>query len=97
MGSEDKAAVQMVSMIKEIVSQEMDKRDSTILCRVEEQVDEFHYNLTIVPDSSSIVRDVPNMTIFKLKQGDYVYVYKINNQLSNCFICYKLGNLKKED
>ena len=97
MDSEDRAASQLVELIKEIVSQETSKLDSTILCQVEEQVDEYHFNLTIVPDNSSVIRNVPNMTIFKLQQGDYVYVYKVNNQLSNCFICYKLGRLTPMD
>lgn len=97
MDSEDRAASQLVNLVKEIVSQEMEKRDTTILCQVEEQVDDFHYNLTIFPDKSSVVRNVPNMTVFKLRQGDFVYVYKINNQLSNCFICFKLGILSKDE
>lgn len=30
------------------------------------------------------------MTRYDLKVGDYVYVYAIRNQFSNCFILYKI-------
>lgn len=86
----EKAANLMVDIIKDIIQQELSKRDCTILCMIREKKDENHYDVSIVPDNNTIIRNVTNMTKFELSVGDYVYVYKINNQLSNSFICYKV-------
>ncbi len=88
MATNNNAANELVDLIRDMVRQEIKKQDTTILCQVKEKVDENHYNLAIIPDDGSIVRKVPNMTKFEPNVGDYVYVYKINNQLSNSFICY---------
>lgn len=89
------AANEMVDIIREIVRQEISNVGSTILCQVKAKKDDYHYDVSIVPDDQTLVRNVANMTRFDLEEGDYVYVYKINNQLNNCFICYKLITYSK--
>lgn len=76
--------------MRDIYQQEFAKKDQTILCQVQSRVDDTHYNLTIVPDTTPVLSNVPNMTPYILYPGDYCYVYKINNQLSNSFICDKV-------
>ena len=90
MGNSDKAANELVDIIRNVIQQELSKIDSTILCQIKQQKDADHYDVVIVPDEEISLRNVVNMTKFDLQVGDYVYVYKIRNQLSNCFICYKL-------
>jgi len=90
MSGDQRAVNDLVDIIREIIKQELSTRDATILCQVKRKKDDNHYDLTIVPDDSNVVRNVVNMTKFDLQEGDYVYVYKINNQLSNSFICYKI-------
>ena len=90
MQGEQKAVNEFVDLIKEIIHQELDKTDSTVLCQIKNKKSSDHYDVIIVPDTKNIVKNVVNMTKFDLEEGDYVYVYKINNQLSNCFIVYKL-------
>lgn len=85
-----KAANELVDIIRGIVQEEISKKDSTMLCRVKEKKDDNHYDLIVVPDQENIIHNVTNMTKFDLKDGDYVYVYQINGQLNNSFICYKL-------
>ena len=83
---------EFVDLIREIVRQELKHSDSTILCRVEHKRDDTHFDLSIVPnDTQALLRNIANQTRFDIAVGDYVYVYKINNQLNNCFICYKVG------
>lgn len=86
----NKAANELVDIIRAMVAQEINKHDCTILCVVKEKKDDDHYDVSIVPDNGVIIKNVTNMTKFNLDAGDYVYVYKINNQLSNSFICYKV-------
>lgn len=90
MGNSDKAANELVDIIRNVIQQELSKIDSTILCQIKQQKDADHYDVAIVPDEEISLRNVVNMTKFDLQVGDYVYVYKIRNQLSNCFICYKI-------
>ena len=93
-----KAAEELVDIIRDIVTQDQNNRDTTILCEVADRVDDTHYNLYVIPDKDNVIRNIPNMTNYDLEVGDNVYVYKINNQLSNAFICYKiLPYAPKED
>lgn len=85
-----KAADEMVDVIREIIKQENAKRDATILCQVVDKVGDDVYNLAIVPDKNVAIKGVPNMTKFNLEIGDYCYVYKIQNNIANAFICYKI-------
>ena len=90
MANSNQAVNELVDIIRDIVRQEIAGLDTTVLCQVKSKKGEDHYDVTIVPDDKTIVRNVVNMTKFDLEVGDYVYVFKINNQLSNSFICYKV-------
>ena len=90
MNNENRTIGELVDVIREIVRQELSGLDSTILCQVKDKTDDHHYDVYIVPDTRTVIHNVVNMTVFDLKAGDYVYVYKIKNQLSNSFICYKV-------
>ena len=84
------AANELVDVIRDLIQQELSKRDSTTLCEVVEKVSDDHYNLCTVSDPDTILHNVVNMTKFELKIGDFVYIYNLNGQLNNSFICYKI-------
>ena len=90
MQEKETAANDLVDIFREIVRQELSKTDSTILCQVKQKRDDVHYDLAIVPDEQASLKNIPNMTGFSLKSGDYVYVFKIRNSMSNCFIVSKV-------
>ena len=85
------AADKMVDVIRDIIQQELSKLDSTVLCEVVTKVDANHYNIYILPDRENIIYNVPNMTKFNFTPGEYCYVYKIQNNLANSFICCKVA------
>jgi len=85
------AADKMVDVIRDIIQQELNKLDCTILCEVTSQVDANHYNVYVIPDKTSVIYNVPNMTKFNFTPGEYCYVYKIQNNLANSFICCKVA------
>ena len=85
------AADKMVDVIRDIIQQELSKIECTILCEVISKVDDDHYNVYVLPDKESVINNIPNMTKFDFTPGDYCYVYKIQNNLSNSFICSKVG------
>lgn len=91
MGDEKFVADSMVDIIRGIVREEINKTDSTLLCQVKNIYSENAVDVVPMSDRKLLLHNVPNMTKFDLNIGDYVYVYKINNQLDNSFICYVLG------
>lgn len=91
MGDEKLLADNMVDIIRGVVREEINKTDSTILCQVKNIRSNNSADVIPVSDRSLILKNIPNMTKFDLSVGDYVYLYKINNQLDNSFVCYVLG------
>lgn len=91
MGDEKFVADNMVDIIRDIVREEVSKTDSTLLCRVKNIYSENAVDVIPVSDKTLILHNIPNMTKYDLSIGDYVYIYKINNQLDNSFVCYVLG------
>lgn len=90
MKNDNRAVNDLVDIIRDIIRQEIAGLDSTVLCQIKSKKGENHYDVTIVPDDKTVVRNVVNMTKFDLEVGDYVYIFKIKNQLSNSFIFYKV-------
>lgn len=82
----------MVDIIKEVVQDEINKQDNTVLCRVVKANDNGFFDVFVEPDEQNIITNIPSLMDFGLKQNDYVYVYKIRNQLNNSFIIKKLGD-----
>lgn len=82
------SADNFVDLIKDLIKQELSKTDQTILCEVAAKGSKENcYDVYIVPDYHTIIHNIPNQTRFEPKNGDYVYVYKINNDFNNSFIC----------
>jgi hypothetical protein len=83
------AEEKMVEIIKEIIDQKLAQRDQTVLCEVvAKNADNSMYDVYVVPDTKTVIHNIPNMTKFDIKVGEYCYVYKINNNFNNSFICY---------
>ena len=79
-----------VDVIRDIYQQEEAFKDSTVLCQVVGQTDDLRYDVCVVPDMSTVLHGIPNETPYVFRSGDFCYVYKLNNQLSNAFICHKV-------
>lgn len=92
-----KAVENLVDVFRDIVRQEIDKIDTTVFCRVVRKRDSSHYDVYIVPDETSVISNVANMTKINLVAGDYCYVYKIKNSLANSYICYKPGEIPSDE
>lgn len=91
MGDEKFVADSMVDIIRGIVREEINKTDSTLLCCVKNIYSENAVDVVPVSDKTLTLHNIPNMTKYNLNIGDYVYIYRINNQLDNSFVCYVLG------
>ncbi len=76
-----------INVINEIVNQKLATLDQAALCQVvSDDVGSGLYNLRLVTDPTTIIKDVVNDTPFSFKNGDYVYILKIKNRLDNAII-----------
>ena len=79
-------AEQLVSLIQEIVREEMKKQDSTVPCIVNSVNNDGTINLCILPDLDTVIERIHNLNHINCKEGDTVLLYKVKNQINNSFI-----------
>ena len=85
------AAANMVELIRELIQQELVKEDNTATCQIMACNSDGSYDITILPDEITLIKSVKSITPENLKQGDYAYVYKFKNKLSNAIIFTRIG------
>ena len=89
--TDNQAAKELVDVLRKVVSEELNKRDTTVLCEVVSRADERHFDVVDLSDSSrTIIHNITSMLAVDVNVGDFVYVYKIKNNYNNSFIVYKM-------
>lgn len=91
--NKDVMAVEFLDIIKDLIKNEIAQTDATILCRIVEANQDGTFNASIVPDNTTTIRNIKSVCSETLEQGDYVYVYKFNNQLNNAVILTSVGKM----
>lgn len=92
------AANQFVDIMKDLAKQERLNSDQVELCQVVTVKDPAHCGVRPVADlGKGKLVDVVNMTRFDVSPGDLCYVYKINNNFANAFICYTKGKTTQSE
>ena len=86
---ENNNAEQLVSLIRELVREELNKRDSTSIGMVKSVNNDNTVNICLFPDFNTIISNIKNSSKSELKENDIVVLYKINNQINNSFIISK--------
>lgn len=81
----------MLSLVKDIVRSELDKRDQVVICKVVETYKDGYYDLIVVPDESNKIKRMYTIANYALNTGDYVYLYKVKNSFQNAFIIGRVG------
>lgn len=80
-------AVEFLELINSLIDQKLSNLDQAALCQiVSDDVGSNLYNVQLVSDPLTIIKDVVNDTPFSFKNGDYVYILKIKNRLDNAII-----------
>lgn len=80
-----------VDILRDVIRQEISELDTTLLCKVANINSNGSYDVWIEPDEQTVVHNVQSISESRIEVGDYVYVYKIRNQLNNSFIIKKVG------
>jgi hypothetical protein len=85
----------IVDLIREIISQEVDKRDNTAVCMIESVKSDCTLNVYILPDKQTTIKNITNQCRFNFESGDTALLYLIKNRPSNSFIIakYNAGEL----
>ena len=92
----EKAAGELISLIREMVREELNKRDSTVLCVVEEANNNGTINAYLATDMSNLITGILNPNNIICQKGDLVLLYKVNNQIPNSFIIMNYTNRTKK-
>lgn len=82
-------AEQLVSLIRELVKEELNKRDCTSMGVVKNVNNDGTANIYLIPDFDTVISNIKNSSKYNLKEGDIIVLYKINNQINNSFIISK--------
>ena len=77
---------QLVSLIRELIREELQNTDSTVICKVESVNADGSANIYVLPDVNNLIRNIPNSSNTAVKSGDIVVLFKIKNKLNNSFI-----------
>lgn len=86
------AANELVDLVKELVSQELEKWDTVMVYTVYSVNKDDTYNLyldtEIRMDGSQppLINNIPNSTPKVYRPGDHVYVMRVKNQIAQAFI-----------
>lgn len=89
---QEKAVTDIISVIRDLVKQETDQLDRTVVCRIIEDNHDGTYDVCVEPDEETVLHSITALPGMNLQQNDYAYLYKINNKLSNSFIFKLIGN-----
>lgn len=84
-----KDAEQLVSLVREIVKDEIKNKDAAIICNVMGSNADGTLNISLLSDPDTVISNVYNCTPYNFKSGDYAILYKINNNVNNSFIIAK--------
>lgn len=84
-------AQQLLDLIKNIVTDAISKTDSSCVCYINSKNEDGTYNVFLLPDMSTVIRNIRNESKYEFEQGDYALLYKIRGQVSNSFIMARWG------
>lgn len=87
------AANELVELVRDLVAQELDKRDTVMVYTVSsrnEDTDTYDLYLDTEyrADGSlpTLIRNIPNSTPAVYRPGEHVYVMRVRNQIAQAFI-----------
>ena len=78
---------EFLKVINSIIDDRLANLDRTEICQVVSMDNSSGlYDVKLVSDTNVVIKNVVNCTDFSFTSGDYVYVIKIHNNLSNAII-----------
>lgn len=83
-------AQNLVELVRSLIKEELAKQDNTEFCQIV-NVNELTGNLDIIlfSDPDTILPNISNASKYTFKTGDTGVLFKMGNQLNNCFVITK--------
>ncbi len=86
----------LVSLIREIIQDEIKDKDAAEICMVQSINDNGTLNIRLLSDMDTIIENISNNSAYKFETNDLAVLYKIKNNLSNSFVFSKVTNVPPE-
>ena len=78
---------QFLELVKTLIDQKLSSRDQIEICQIVSDDDgSGKYNIKLLSGEDTIIHDVVSSRRTSFKNGDYAYILKIQNKLSNAII-----------
>lgn len=84
-----KDAAGLVEIIRDIIDTKLSKIDKTVTCLVQAVNEDGTLNVSILPDTQTILQNIINESKYTFQPGDYALLYMISNRPSNSFVICK--------
>lgn len=82
---------QLVELIREVVKEEISKKDSSSICLIDSINSNSTVNIKLLSDDT-VVKNIPNTSGYTMDSGDLAVIYKLGNSLNNSFVFSKVTN-----
>lgn len=89
-GDKVNTSEQLVSLIRELIREEMSKKDASSICQIASVNENGTVNIILPSDPDTIIPNIKNTSGYEFVSGDYGVLYKIENKLNNSFIFSKI-------
>lgn len=84
---DDRTVKEFLDVINSIIDDRLAGLDKVEICQIVSNDDgSGTYSIKLLSDENTIIRNVVNCTDFSFTNGDYAYIIKIQNNLSNSII-----------
>ena len=84
-----KDAAGLVDIIREIVDTKLSQIDTTATCLIQAVNEDGTLNVSILPDTQTVLQNIINESKYMFNPGDYALLYMIKNRPSNSFVICK--------
>ena len=89
-GDKVNTSEQLVSLIRELIREEISKKDASSICQIASVNENGTVNIILPSDPDTIIPNIKNTSGYEFVSGDYGVLYKIENKLNNSFIFSKI-------
>lgn len=84
-----KDAAGLVEMIRDLIDTKLSQIDTTATCLIQAVNEDGTLNVSILPDTQTILQNIINESKYTFQPGDYALLYMISNRPSNSFVICK--------
>ena len=84
---DNRIPMEFLEVINSIIDDRLAGLDKVEICQIVSDDDgSGTYDIKLLSDEETVIRDVVNCTDFSFTNGEYAYIIKIKNKLSNSII-----------